>query len=197
MGTDVVGTGLPWVDAIAQSFPRYPFVAFHRETLPRLLEQHGELVVADVHDALPLAFRIEGDVAFTWCASDEGVDVVDGADAGTTVVDLSEQTFSEFINELLTASGAARPGRARVTRGSLAGWQRWEPAIQALCSGRAIYGPAVWDDLVDDDGAALDLLRSFSVDDDERVMSAFLRAAGYLHVKDVFSPSEIERYSNA
>src|SRR4029077_11331523 len=33
MGTDVAGTGLPWVDAIAASFPRRAFVAFHLEDL--------------------------------------------------------------------------------------------------------------------------------------------------------------------
>jgi hypothetical protein len=197
MGTDVVGTGLPWVDAIAGSFPRRPFDEFHRRELPDLVARHGALVAADLRGAPPLAFRIEDDVAFTWRASEVGVDVVEGADSAATIVELSESTFSEFVNELLTASGATRTGRARVTHGSLAGWQRWEPAIQSLCSGRPIYGPAVWDDLVDHDGAALDLLRSFTVDDDERVMSAFLQATGYLHVKHVFSPDEIERYADA
>ncbi len=197
MGTDVVGTGLPWVDAIAGSFPRHRFDEFHRRELSDLVARHGALIAADLRDAPPLAFRIESGVAFTWRASDAGVDVVEGADAASTIVELSEDTFSEFVNELLTASGATRTGRARVTRGSLAGWQRWEPAIQSLCSGRAIYGPAAWDDLVDGDGAPLDLLRSFTVDDDERVMRAFLQTTGYLHVKSVFSPNEIGRFSDA
>jgi hypothetical protein len=195
MGTDVVGTGLPWVDAIAESFPHHSFAGFHRDVLPRLVEQHGRLVVDDLRDAPPLAFRIDGGVAFTWHATSDGVEVVDGADGATTVVDLSEDTFSEFVNELLTAAGATRTGRARVTRATLAGWQRWEPAIQSLCSGRAIYGPAVWDDLVDGDGAPLDLLRSFRVDDDEQAMRAFLGATGYLHVKGVFSSDEVERFA--
>jgi hypothetical protein len=197
MGTDVVGTGLPWVDAIARSFPRHPFDEFHRRELPELVARHGTLVAADLQDAPSLGFRIEGDVGFTWRWSDDGVAVGKGTDTASTVVELSEDTFSEFVNELLTASGAVRTGRARVVRGSLAGWQRWEPATQSLCSGRAIYGPQVWAELVDDDGAPLDLGRSFTVDDDEGAMRTFLRTAGYLHVKGVFSPSEIERWSDA
>jgi hypothetical protein len=197
MGTDVVGTGLPWVDAIAGSFPRRSFVAFHVTEVPDLVARNGARVAADLRDAAPLAFRIDGDTAYTWKSSDVGVDIVEGSDAASTIVELSEDTFSEFVNELLTASGATRTGRARVTRGSLPGWQRWEPAIQALCSGRSIYGPAVWDDLVDDAGAPLDLLRSFAVDDDENTMRAFLGTTGYLHVKRVFSPDEVERYSDA
>ncbi len=197
MGTDVAGTGLPWVDAIAHSFPQHPFVGFHRDELPRLVEQHRELVVDDLRDAQSLAFCVDDGSAFTWIAADDGVCVVEGADKASTRVELSEDCFSEFVNELLTASGATRTGRARVTRGSLAGWQRWEPAIQSLCSGRSIYGPAVWDALVDHDGTPLDLLRSFTVDDDETTMRAFLRATGFLHVKAVFSTDEIARYSDA
>jgi hypothetical protein len=162
--------------------------------LPHLVARHGALTAGDLRDAPPLAFRID-DVAFTWRPSPDGVEVLEGADTASTVVDLSEDTFSAFVNELLTASGAVRTGRARVARGTLAGWQRWEPAIQSLCSGRAIYGPTIWDDLVDDTGAPLDLLRSFSVDDDEQAMRAHIATTGYLHVKHVFTSDEVARYS--
>jgi len=196
MGTDVVGTGLPWVDAIAESFPRRSFGDFHRVELPELVRRHGALVVDDLDDAPPLGFRIDDGRAFTWRACEHGIDIADGDADAATVVELSESTFSEFVNELLTASGATRTGRARVTRGSLDGWQRWEPAIQSVCSGRPIYGPAIWDELVDGDGARIDLSRTFTVDDDEREMRNFLGLTGYLHVKAVFSPDEIERYSD-
>jgi hypothetical protein len=119
--------------------------------------------------------------------------LVGDADAATSVV-LDERTFSDFLNELLTASGAVRTGRAQIERGELSGWHRWEPALRALWSGRAIYTTAVWDTLVDRRGAALDLLRSFTVDDDPRDMREFLETAGYLHLRSVFTPHEVERY---
>jgi hypothetical protein len=85
-------------------------------------------------------------------------------------------------------------GRASLVRGSLAGWQRFEPAIQSLCEGREIYGPQVWETLVDRDGKPLDLQRRFSLDDDREEMRHFFEAAGYLHLRAVFGADEVERY---
>jgi hypothetical protein len=81
-----------------------------------------------------------------------------------------------------------------VVRGDITGWQRWEPAFQSLCTGRAIYSPAVWDTLVDRHGAPLDLHRTFTADDDPEEMQHFLRTAGYLHLKRIFHPDEVARY---
>jgi hypothetical protein len=196
MGTDVAGTALPWVDAIAQSFEPYSFVAFHRAELHALIAQHGHLVVEDLQGASPLAFRAEGGVAFTWVPTNSGVEVVEGDAGSATLVELSERTFSEFLHELLTASGAVRIGRAQVTRGTLAGWQRWEPAIQSLCSGRTIYSPAVWPTLVDREGRPLDLHRSFSVGEDVDDMRHFLDRAGYIHIRKVFTKAETARFAS-
>ncbi|MCX2932418.1 phytanoyl-CoA dioxygenase family protein [Mycobacterium sp. CVI_P3] len=114
-----------------------------------------------------------------------------------TLIELSEQAFSDFLHELLTVRGADSTGRARVVRGDLAGWQRWEPAIQSLCSGREIYGPGVRQTLVDSTGAPLDLHRGFLLDDDLDEMRHFFDRAGYLHLKGVFSPQEVAQYGAA
>jgi hypothetical protein len=195
MGTDVVGTGLPWVEAIAESFALRDFVAFHRSELPARSAEHGHLVVADLRGVPPLAFATDDGASFTWVATEDGVRVVEGDETAATVVELSARTFSEFLAELVTASGAVRTGRAQVTRGALDGWQRWEPAIQSLCSGREVYSRAVWETLVDRTGAPLDVHRTFAVHDDVREMRHFLDRAGYLHVKAVFTPDEVERFS--
>jgi hypothetical protein len=194
MATDVVGAALPWVEAIAQSFAPYSFVKWHRVELPTLIAQHGHLVVDDLRGVDPLAFRLDKDTAFTWIASDDGVRVVEDDAGAATVVELSEATFSEFIHELLTAAGVLRTGRARITRGDLEGWQRWEPAIRSLGSGRKIYSAEVWQTLVNSDGVPLDLYRRFRVDDDVEEMREFLMTAGYLHVEAVFSRPEVDRY---
>ena len=135
------GTDLSWASAIVQSFEPYSFVRFHREQLPELVERRGHLVAADLAGVPPLAFRCNG-IVFTWVAKKHGVEVREGDVDAATVVELSEETFSEFLHELLTVRGAGNTGRARVVRGDLAGWQHWEPAIQSLCSGREIYGPS-------------------------------------------------------
>jgi hypothetical protein len=194
MGTDADGTGLPWVEAIADAFPPIGFEAFHRTQLPAVVAERGHLVAEDVRDAAPLAFRIEDGATFTWIATDHGVTAIEGDADAVTLVELPERTFSEHLHELVTATGAVRTGRARVVRGELIGWQRWEPAMQALLSGRPIYGPAVWDTLVDRTGAALDLHRTFRPDDDPAEIAHFFTVAGYVHLENVFSRAEIELY---
>jgi hypothetical protein len=104
--------------------------------------------------------------------------------------------FSDFLHELLTAAGAEMSGRARVVRGDLPGWQRWEPAIQALCHGRPIYGPEIRERLVDGASRPLDLQRSFAPDDPVEEMRAFFDTTGYLHIRSLFTADEIERYSD-
>jgi Phytanoyl-CoA dioxygenase (PhyH) len=195
MPTDVPGSGLPWVGAIARSFDPYSFVDFHRARLLSLVVRNGHLVRSDLRDVPPLAFRSDAGAAFTWVASEGGVQVVAGDADAATVVTLSEATFSEFIHELLTAAGAVMTGRAKVVRGELPGWQRWEPAIRSLCSGREIYGAAVWRTLVDRSGKPLDLRRTFSADADLEEMHHFLDTAGFLHLKRVFCRTEVDRYA--
>jgi hypothetical protein len=194
MATDVVGTGLPWIDTIARSFAPHSFVEFHRVELPALVAHNGQLIAGDLRGVEPVAFCSDRGTTFTWVATEDGMRAVDGDAGAATAVELSGQTFSEHLHELLTASGAVRTGRARIARGLLAGWQRWEPAIQSLCSGRQIYSPAVWQTLVDREGAPLDLRRRFGVDDDIEEMRHFLEAAGYLHIEAVFTEAEVERY---
>ena len=193
MGTDTSGSTLPWIDEIGRAFPHHPFVDFQTRDLPRLAAQHGHLVVDDLRGAPPLAFRVEDGTTFTWIV-DDGLQVVAGDVGAETLVELSEDVFSDFVNELLTANGAVRTERARVVRGTLEGWQRWEPAFQSLCSGRPVYGAAVWDTLVDRHGNPLDLRRSFAADAPEDDLREYLLTAGYLHVRDVFTPDEVARY---
>lgn len=194
MTTNAAGSGLPWVEAIARSFAPIDFDAFHRERLPDLVARHGARVAGDLAGAPPLAFRVGSGAAYTWLPAPEGVRVVPGDASAETVVALDADVFSEFLHQLITASGAAMTGRATLVRGSLAGWQRFEPAIQSLCEGREIYGPQVWQTLVDRDGKPLDLQRCFSVDDDREVMRHFFQVAGYLHLRGVFARDEIERF---
>ncbi len=157
------------------------------------MAERGALVIGDLRGVAPVAFRVPNGPAFTWRSDDGRLVVVDGDDSAVALVELSEATFSEFLHELLTASGSVRTGRAQVMRGELATWQRWEPAIRSLTTGRQIYGPRVWDTLVDRRGEPLDLRRAFTVDDDREEMRHFLQVAGYLHLKAVFTPEEIAR----
>jgi len=182
---------LPWIDKIAESFPSRDFVEFHREVLPRLIEANRGHVRGDVDGAPPLGFRLTDGPAFTYLPTPSALRVVEGDAAAETLVELDAAAFSAVVNELLTASGAVNTGRARVRRGSIEGWKRWEPALQAVWTGRDIFGPDAVARLVDRDGSPLDLRRSFATDDDEADMRHFFDRTGFLHVRNVFGPDEI------
>ncbi|NUU24282.1 MAG: hypothetical protein HOV68_22680 [Streptomycetaceae bacterium] len=195
MGTDTVGTGLPWVEAITDSFPRHAFGRFHAVDLPALNARRRDLVTDDLAGVPPLAFRVPDGRTYTWIAGPAGIEAVSGDAGAATVVELDEPTFSAYVNELLTATGCVRTERAEVVRGTLPDWQRWEPAIRALLTGRAIYSGAVRDTLVDRAGEPLDLHRTFPADGDRAEMRHFLATAGFLHIKGVYAEAEVERFA--
>ena len=194
MATDPARTRLPWIEQIEQAFELRSFVGFHRRELPELIERHGHLVARDLRGAPTLAFRTGEGATFSWIATEDGVQIAEGDADAATLVEIPERVFSNFLHELLTASGAVMTHRARVARGALTGWQRWEPAIQALCHGRPIYGPDVRERLVDRARRPLDLHRSFTTGDPEDELRAFFLATGYLHIRSVFTPEEVAFY---
>src|SRR4026209_2489070 len=112
MATIGDATTLPWVDEIAASFPVHDFVSFHRSELPAVIARNGHLTGGDLRGAAPLAFRLADGLTFTYVATDESMRVVEGDHNAETVVEISEQGFSDVINELLMASGAVNTGRA-------------------------------------------------------------------------------------
>jgi hypothetical protein len=186
-------TQLPWVEQISTAFPFREFIEFHIETLPDLVARNGNLVARDLRDIAPIAFQTPQGVGFRWRATPNGVAVDRMTEEAATVVEISEQGFSDYINELLTAVGATRTGRARLLRGDLKDWRRWEPAIRSLLDGRPIYDGAAVDGLVDSSGRRLALDQAFAPEAPLAEMAEFLRVMGYLHIRQVFSADEVER----
>ena len=139
IGTDTLGTGLPWVERIAASFTQYSFVEFHKGQLPVLNARNKALVIDDLAGVPPIAFRIPGGGTYTWLSTRDGIHAIEGDADAETLVEIDEVTFSQYLHELLTASGSVRTDRATLARGSLHGWKRWEPATRTLITGKPIY----------------------------------------------------------
>ena len=66
----------------------------------------------------------------------------------------------------------------------------WDPGLRAMYSGRPIFDPADVD-LRDLHGEPLDTEQSFRLDADRDEMAHFLRTAGFLIAREVFSEQEI------
>lgn len=175
--------------------PAHDFVSFHREALPALLARNGHLVARDIAGVGAIAFVTGKGASFTYTPTAEGVEVAAGLGSACAVVELAPLDFSDFANEIHTASGLAMGGKLHFERGGLEDLQRWEPALRALYHGRPIWARDAVETLVDEAGAAIDFARTFSWQDSDEDMAKFLRATGYLHVRAVFDADRIAELS--
>lgn len=167
------------------------FEAFHQNELPKMLDAgNGELA----HQALrrgSLAFRV-ADASFTYAKGSQGVDVTAGHEAADIVIELTAEEWSGIVSETLTAPGLLYSGRAKCLKGNAIGFVAFEPVLRAMYNGRAVWSED--DPLLDRNGGALDANQSFDLSSDRENMAHFLRTAGYLVVRNVFSEEEIDGF---
>jgi ectoine hydroxylase-related dioxygenase (phytanoyl-CoA dioxygenase family) len=177
-----------WVYAFAMSSGGNDFDTFHRVRLPAEVgaRDGGAAAARDVGDGRTLAFQLDDGRAYTYRATRDGVLVEPGADGAAAVAELDAAAFDDLVNERWTIFGLLYPGRMRVTRGSFDDVASWEAALTNLWFGRPIYEGAGGD--VD----ALDLDRSFRLgEDDDAEIAHFLRTAGFLVLRGVYTADEI------
>ena len=122
--------------------------------------------------------------------TDTGVAVDPGTDEARVVVALDDEAFAALQAEDLSVFGLLYAGRLRLERGEFGQFAAWEPALQALLYDRPVYDPVAAVPF-----AGEDLARSFAVDDDPVEMAGFLDRMGYLHVRGVFGPDEVDGLS--
>jgi hypothetical protein len=165
------------------TFERVDFEEFHTRTLPLRIVRNGELAADDVADIAPFAVRLASGGAYTYVPTGGSVEIRAGDDAARTVIEFEPDAFSDYANELQSCFGLVYGTGARLERGSFDDWFRWEPAIRALYAGRPLYDGTA--------AANLDLSRSFTLDDSDEEIGAFLSRAGFAHLRGVFTADEI------
>jgi hypothetical protein len=166
-------------------FDPIDFDDFHCVELPaRLRAGNGALAAPDLQGVEPIAFRVPDGRAYTYVPTGSTIEVRPGDDGAETVVELDEAIWSDFAYELRTCFGLLYAGAATFPRGGFEGLLRWEPAIRSMFDGRPLYDP---DRLAD-----LDLHRTFTLDDSDEELRVRLDRAGFLHVRGVFGPDEVD-----
>jgi hypothetical protein len=177
--------------------PSLDFHEFHQQQLPKLLESgNGALAAVGVKRAGALAFRLsDGDPgdAYTYAPRDGGIDIVPGDEKAETVIELERDTWAGLAQEYESAPGLIYGNKIRCTRGSAMGLMQWDPPLRAMYSGRPYYDEDAIH-LEDRHGDPLDATRRFTLDDDPEDMAHFLRTAGFLLVRGVFSAEEAATY---
>ncbi len=171
--------------------PLLDFEAFHRVDLPRRIgTEVGRSAAADVRGIEPLAFVLPDGRGYTYAPAGGSIAIEAGTERAAVVVALSLRAWSDLVQEIRTVPSLIFAGEIRIARGEPALLRRWQPALRALYSGMPIYDPAAFAPL-DDQGQPLDLHRTFTLDDSDAAMRAFFLAAGFLHLRQVFSAAEI------
>lgn len=179
-----------------EQFPDLDFHHFHLLTLPALLaDGHGQLAAVAARELAPLCFRLSGtDNAYTYQPGPETINIVAGTEADT-VIDIDQQSWQGLVYDLESAPGLLYSGKLGHGEGDAMLFVLWEPALRAMFHGRPLYD--VNARLSDERGNELSPAQSFNLTDSAQAMREFLAAAGYLLLKNVFSPAEILQYRAA
>lgn len=168
----------------------------HEKTLPHRLD-HGLSNHASraAKGLAPLALRIPSGPTYTYRPDDDTIELSPGDASAGTVVELDESDWVGLFRATETVFGLLLGGRARVVQGDGACFVQWETALRVLYESRPIYDPSL--PMITAEGHELDPTTRFELDDDRERMAEFLRIAGYLVVREVFSPSEVDRFRAA
>lgn len=169
---------------------------FHRSRVPDHLTERGDLATRAFRSSGldSIAIVVDG-VAHTWRLDDAGrLEVVAGDPGARARVALSGEWFADIVNDVRSTVALMISGEAELVRGSIVHLTAWEPVLRALLDGRPAYEPGLVD-FVDRAGGPLDLGRSFTLDDDPEELAHFLGQAGFLHLRGVFEPAEMDALS--
>jgi hypothetical protein len=160
--------------------------------LPQAIDVHGELAARGLeYLELPaLGLAVDGRRVSLSIVSGRLV-MQPETDAAGVVAELGSDALSDLVQDTVSTMGLAMTSRVKVTAGSINAWIGWEPVLRALLDGRPVHEAGAVT-FVDVDGGPLDLDRTFTPDDDHAEMSHFLHQAGFLHLRAVFSASEMD-----
>jgi Phytanoyl-CoA dioxygenase (PhyH) len=175
--------------------PELPdFHRYHRETLPGLLPERGAEAARAARKLGSLALRLPDGGAYTYTPRAGGLDVTPGDAGADTVIELDLGAWQGLVGEVETPPGLLYAGRVRCARGRAMRLVEWEPGLRVLYHGRHLHDP--WSARLEDgEGRPLDAEQTFTLpgsDEETDAMARFLAAAGYLFVRGVFPPDEVD-----
>jgi ectoine hydroxylase-related dioxygenase (phytanoyl-CoA dioxygenase family) len=179
-----------------ERFGAIDFDWFHREELPSMLARRGAIFLeADAAVLRPLAFQLTGGNAYTYVPNGDTFSIESGVGGARTVVELAAGAWREFAWELKTCFALLYADQLTVRKGSFGQLARWEPPLRAVMSDQTLFDldhPAV---IEDETGQAVDLTRSFTLDDPTAQIQDFLHRVGFVHLRCVLGADEVAALS--
>jgi Phytanoyl-CoA dioxygenase (PhyH) len=168
--------------------------AFFENALPGLAADRSALAVPGAHELGVRPFTVETS-AGTWTLSvdDDAVRVCAGG-GGQATVRLDEDEITDIVHDRRTPMTLLAAGTLDMPEGELGDFLDWWVVLRSLLDGRAVHTAGTIT-FTDRDGGALDLRRSFTVDEDPAEQAYYLGQAGYLHLTQVFTVAEMAQVS--
>lgn len=163
--------------------------------IPQALSHHAELAARGLlyKKLPPLTLSADGR-SVTLRERRGALRIEEGNASDAAAVNIDSDALSDLVQDWATTMGLAMTSRVKMTQGSFEHWIGWEPVFRALFDGRPVHEAGAIT-LVDRRGGALDLSRSFTLDDDHDEISHFLHQAGFLHLRGVFTEAEMAAVS--
>jgi len=167
------------------------FDHFHDVELPRRLRTAPGLQAAgDVCQQPSLAFRLRDGRAYTYTPGSPTITIASGERAAHTVVELDAAAWADFATERRSIPSLLYGKMLVIARGDANVLFGWEPALRALLQERPIYDVSTLD-LRDENGAPLNLAKTFTGASAPAAVARFVSEAGFAVVRGVFSSEEI------
>jgi len=158
--------------------------AFFRETLPPLLDAHQPLIEPGADGLVLKSFCIETEgEPWTLDWQDDRVTVRSGHHAAARVC-LSAEQLSDIVNDQSTPIALMSNQLLEMPEGGLPDFLNWWLVLRSALDARRIHARG-------DVRFAGPTARSFTLDDSDEDMRAFLEDAGYLHIQGLFSEDEM------
>ncbi len=153
---------------------------FFRETLPPLLDAHRDLIAPGARE-LPLEpFCIETDgEPWTLDWNDDRVEVKSGHH-GKARARLDAEQLSDIVNDQTTPVAFMSNAILDMPEGGLPDFLNWWLVLRSALDGRRIHARG-------DVELKGEIRRSFTPDDSDADMRAFLEQAGYLHIQGLYT----------
>jgi hypothetical protein len=174
---------------VGERFEPLDFDRFHGVELPKKLAGHGPF---DLRRLKPIAFCIEDGRSYTYVPDRTEIRVEPGAEEASTVVELSWADWLDFVWELRSCFALLYGERLRLVRGTFGQLSRWEPVLRSVFDDQIVYDIDDPPPLLDKEGGPLGLDRIFTLDDTDDDIAEFLALAGFVHLRSVYSSSEVD-----
>ncbi len=158
---------------------------FFRETLPGLLERSQAQVApgASGLSLKDLCIETDGE-PWTLAWHEDRVSIEEGSHGSKARVLLSSEQLSDIVNDQSTPIALMSNKLLEMPEGGLPDFLNWWLVLRAAIDGRRIHAPG-------DVKFNTDVRRSFTLEDSDEEMRAFLEEVGYLHIQGLFSEEEM------